>query len=64
MKEYKYVSISYEMKEVVMASISEHRNVIDEYSDQGYSYVGMIPTELSAASGCIRKIDLIFEKAE
>ena len=51
------------MKEMVMASVSEHREIIDRYANQGYTYVGMIPTEISA-NGCIRKMDLIFVKDE
>lgn len=39
----------------------KHREIIEKYTCQGYDYVGMIPTEISA-NGCIRKIDLIFLK--
>lgn len=63
MKKYKYVSITYQMKDVVMASCTEHRDVIERYASQGYGYVGMIPTEMSV-NGCLRKIDLIFEEGE
>lgn len=61
MKNYTYVSVEYRMKDVVIASMSEHREIIDTYSQQGYEYIGMIPTEMSA-NGCIRKIDLIFSR--
>lgn len=63
MKKYTYVNISYQMKDVIMASMDEHIAIIDKYAAEGYTYVGMIPTELSA-KGCYRKIDLIFEKEE
>ena len=63
MKKYEYVNVEYKMKDMVMASVSEHREIIDRYANQGYTYVGMIPTEISA-SGCIRKMDLIFVKDE
>lgn len=63
MKKYKYVNVDYKMKDVVMASVSEHQNIIDENARQGYRYAGMIPTEISA-NGCVRKMDLIFEKDE
>ena len=63
MKKYEDVSITYQMKDVVMASCTEHRDVIERYASQGYAYMGMIPTEMSA-NGCLRKIDLIFEKEE
>lgn len=60
MKQYKYVNVDYKMKDMVMASVSEHREIIDQYALQGYRFVGMIPTELSA-TGCLRRMDLIFE---
>ena len=63
MKKYEYVNVEYKMKDMVMASVSEHREIIDRYANQGYTYVGMIPTEISA-HGCIRKLDLIFVKDE
>lgn len=63
MKQYKYVNVDYKVKDVVMVSVSEHRNLIDQYALQGYRFVGMIPTEVSA-TGCMRKMDLIFEKEE
>lgn len=63
MKKYEYVNVDYKSKDMVMASISEHKEIIDRYADKGYQYVGMIPTEIST-TGCIRKIDLIFEKAD
>ena len=63
MKKYEYVNVDYKMKDVVIAVISEHREIIEKYTCQGYDYVGMIPTEISA-NGCIRKIDLIFSKED
>lgn len=63
MKKYEYVNVEYKMKDMVMASISEHREIIEKYAKLGYRYTGMIPTEISA-NGCFRKIDLIFEKEE
>lgn len=63
MKKYEYVNVEYKMKDMVMASVSEHREIIDRYANQGYTYVCMIPTEISA-NGCIRKMDLIFVKDE
>ncbi|MBU3874912.1 DUF4177 domain-containing protein [Faecalicatena sp. AGMB00832] len=63
MKRYEYVSVTYQMKDMVMATVSEHREIIDKYAGEGYRYVGMVPTE-SSVNGCIRKMDLIFEKDE
>lgn len=60
MKQYKYVNVDYKMKDMVMASVSEHREIIDQHALQGCRFVGMIPTEISV-TGCLRKIDLVFE---
>lgn len=63
MKKYEYVNVDYKMKDLVMASVMEHREIIDKFAGQGYRYAGMIPTEINA-SGCVRKMDLIFEIEE
>ena len=41
----------------------KHKKVINSYAENGYRYVGFIPTEIDA-KGCMRKIDLIFEKED
>ena len=61
MKTYEYVNVDYEAKGVVFSFISEHRRIIDTYAHKGYRYAGFVPTKVGA-NGCIRKIDLIFEK--
>lgn len=61
MKEYKYVQIEYKMKNVLFLCSNEPREVIDKYAKKGYSYKGFIPVEMDA-KGCLRKIDLVFEK--
>lgn len=61
MKEYKYVQIEYEMKNVLFLCSDKSREVIDQYAKIGYSYKGFVSVEMDA-KGCIRKIDLIFEK--
>lgn len=63
MKKYEYVNVTYQMKDVVMATVLEHREIIEKYAGEGYRYAGMIPTEISV-NGCVRKMDLIFEKDE
>lgn len=63
MKKYEYVNVDYKGKDVIMASVSEHRAIIAEYAGRGYRYAGMIPTEISA-HGCTKKMDLIFEKED
>lgn len=60
MKQYEYVNVDYKVKDMVIASVSEHRKIIDRYAFQGYRFIGMIPTEVSA-TGCPRKMDLVFE---
>lgn len=40
---------------------SEHRDIITEYAQQGWRYVGFVPTKFSSEGG-IKEIDLIFEK--
>lgn len=51
MKKYEYVNVEYKMKDMVMASLSDHRSIIAQYAGNGYRYAGMIPSEISAASG-------------
>ena len=63
MKKYEFVSVKYNSKHVVMAVVAEHRTIITEYAEKGFSYVGMIPTEVSA-NGCPRVMDLIFVKEQ
>lgn len=61
MRQYEYVELDYYGKGVLFLIVSEHKKVIDDYAKRGYRYVGYIPTEIDA-KGCLRKIDLIFEK--
>ena len=56
MKKYEYLEIDYTAKGVVFLCTNKHKEVIN-------SYVGFIPTEIDA-KGCMRKIDLIFEKED
>ena len=51
------------MKGVVFLCTDKHKEVINSYAENGYRYVGFIPTEIDA-KGCMRKIDLIFEKED
>lgn len=39
MKKYEYVSVEYKMKDIVIASTSEHRDIIGKYASQGYKYI-------------------------
>ena len=60
MKQYEYVELKYEAKDVLFLMTSDYKKIINEYAENGYSYVGYIP-KLIDAKGCLRKIDLIFE---
>ena len=61
MKEYAYEEITYEVKGVLFLCTDRHKRLINSYSEKGYRYVGFVPTEMDA-KGCMRRIDLIFEK--
>lgn len=63
MKKYEYLEIDYTAKGVVFLCTDKHKEVINSYAENGYRYVGFIPTEIDA-KGCMRKIDLIFEKED
>ena len=45
------------------SGFSGYLTINDSYAENGYRYVGFIPTEIDA-KGCMRKIDLIFEKED
>ena len=57
----RYVNIEYSAKGVMFSYVEKHREIIDSYAEKGFRYVGFVPTEVGA-NGCIRKIDLVFEK--
>ena len=57
MKKYEYLEIDYTAKGVVFLCTDKHKEVINSYAENGYRYVGFIPTEIDA-KGCMRKIDL------
>ena len=56
MKKYEYLEIDYTAKGVVFLCTDKHKEVINSYAENGYRYVGFIPTEIDA-KGCMRKID-------
>lgn len=61
MKKYEYVTIQYEANSLLFLGTMKHKEIIDKYAEQGYRYVGFIPTKLDG-HGSLRNIDLIFEK--
>lgn len=61
MKRYTYVPLH--INKFVGAKSEEHREIIDRYAEQGYRYVGYLPTNLTDY-GKIKDLDLIFERDE
>jgi hypothetical protein len=61
LKRYLYVTIHSEVK--MSGKYHKHREVINEYIEKGYRFVGYIPTSVSA-NGQIMEMDLIFELKE
>ena len=54
MKKYEYLEIDYTAKGVVFLCTDKHKEVINSYAENGYRYVGFIPTEIDAKEMCIR----------
>ncbi len=61
MYRYEYVSLYTGGGTFNNNSDARHRQVIDQYAQQGWRYVGFVPTCFSSYGG-IKEIDLIFEK--
>ena len=60
MLKYKYVTVERKTAIDLSARFTEHREIIDEYANKGYKYIGYIPTDIHA-NGKIKVMDLIFE---
>ena len=61
---YQFFVFTQNLKQsLVFLCTDKHKEVINSYAENGYRYVGFIPTEIDA-KGCMRKIDLIFEKED
>lgn len=58
---YKYLYV--ESKVGGIFSISNHREIIDKYSKEGWRFVGAIPKS-SGGNGQLTSNDLVFEKCE
>ena len=56
-----YVRLNYENNKLTNAELKNHQEVINEYVEKGYKYVGFIPVTFGP-SGKTLAIDLIFEK--
>ncbi len=59
MKKYEFVNVSLKNNPVTNALFAEHREIINEYAENGYEYVGFVPTK-QGPSGKIVEVDLIF----
>ncbi len=52
MKRYEYVNIH--IGKLCGAKSEEHRDIINEYAEKGYRYVGYIPTNISDYGSLIK----------
>ena len=48
------------INKLIGAKSEEHRKIISDHAQEGYRYVGFIPTKISDY-GVIKEMDLIFE---
>ena len=60
--EYEYVHVSFRSG-ILNSTQSEHKEIIDKYAQNGYRYVGYIPTK-EIGTGSLGEMDLVFEKQE
>ena len=58
MKKYEFITVH--TGKFFCAKSEEHREIIAEYAQKGYRYVGFIPTNINDY-GKITDIDLVFE---
>lgn len=61
MKIYKYMY--FKVKAGGLFTETEHRTVIDQYSQEGWRFIAAIPLK-SGSYGQIKEVDLVFEKEE
>lgn len=61
MKKYEYVSVK--IGKFIGAKSEEHREIIDNYAEKGFRYVGFISTVMTD-HGKIETMDLVFQKEE
>ena len=60
MKKYEFIGLKTDNNPVTNAFLSEHRRIISAKAEEGYCYIGFIPTK-QGASGKTVELDLIFE---
>lgn len=61
MYQYEYVTLYVGGGFWLNNSQCEHRDIINEYAQKGWRYVGYIPTQFSGEGGT-KELDLIFER--
>lgn len=57
-----FVRLEYDNNKVKNAELNGHQELIREYTEKGYKYIGFIPV-VFGPSGKTLAIDLIFEKS-
>lgn len=57
---YKYMYVEASSKN--MLSESDHRELIDKYSSEGWRFISALPTRFENTHGSPKKFDLVFEK--
>ena len=60
MYSYEYVTVI-PKKGFLKSKFTQHREIIEQYANRGYRFVGFVPKEIEGY-GFITKIELIFEK--
>jgi len=61
MKKYEFVRVESQNSKILSSYFEKHREIIEKYASDGYTYVGFIPTK-NGPSGKIISFDLVFEK--
>lgn len=56
-----FVRLEYKNNKLTTAELKGHREIIEEYAEKGYTYIGFIPVSFGP-SGKTLAIDLLFGK--
>ena len=56
-----FVRLNYDNKKTSTSELKGHQEIIKEYTEKGYKYIGFIPVVIGP-SGKTLSIDIIFEK--
>lgn len=58
---YEFVKVECENHKATTSELKGHREIIIDYANKGYKYVGYIPVKMGP-SGKVLTLELIFEK--